>query len=140
MKRFGRYLLGRPRNVSQQPRVVVTDFLRDELEPERKVLGDVAEVIRTTSGYQILKVESRTDTKIRTFEEARNVIVNRVVESKQRAALQKYLDGLREAASGADAPLMEPTITCVEAGATVGEISDALREVWGEYDKTKGAA
>jgi methylmalonyl-CoA mutase N-terminal domain/subunit len=33
---------------------------------------------------------------------------------------------------------MEATITCVEAGATVGEISDALRDAWGEYDKTKG--
>jgi parvulin-like peptidyl-prolyl isomerase len=62
-------------------------------------IGDVADVIRTQRGYQILKVESRTDTKIRQFEEARSAIVDRVVESKRRAALQKYLDGLRETAS-----------------------------------------
>jgi parvulin-like peptidyl-prolyl isomerase len=76
----------------------------DELAPQLQQLlgkvriGDVAEVIRTTSGYQILKVESRTETKIRTFDEARSAIVDRVIDSKRRAALQRYLDGLREAA------------------------------------------
>jgi parvulin-like peptidyl-prolyl isomerase len=77
----------------------------EELAPQLQKLlddvkvGDVAEVIRTTRGYQILKVESRTDTKIRTFEEARAAITDRVVESKRRAALQRYLDGLREQAT-----------------------------------------
>jgi methylmalonyl-CoA mutase N-terminal domain/subunit len=42
------------------------------------------------------------------------------------------LAALTEAA-GSDGPLMEPIIACVEACATVGEISDALRSVWGEY-------
>ncbi len=77
----------------------------DELAPQLQQLldkvkvGDVAEVIRTQRGYQILKVESRTETKIRTFEEARSAISQRVIETKRRAALQKYLDGLREQAS-----------------------------------------
>ena len=66
---------------------------------EKVNVGDVAEVIRTQRGYQILKVESRTDTKIRTFEDARSAIAQRVVETKRRAALQKYLDGLREQAT-----------------------------------------
>jgi peptidyl-prolyl cis-trans isomerase SurA len=66
---------------------------------EKLKIGDVAEVIRTQRGYQILKLESRTDTKIRTFEEARSSINERVVESKRRAAMQKYLDGLREQAT-----------------------------------------
>ena len=77
----------------------------EELAPQLQQLldkvkvGDVAEVIRTQRGYQILKVESRTETKIRTFDEARSAITQRVVESKRRAALQKYLDGLREQAT-----------------------------------------
>jgi peptidyl-prolyl cis-trans isomerase SurA len=66
---------------------------------EKLKVGDVAEVVRTQRGYQILKLESRTDTKIRTFEEARSSINERVVESKRRAAMQKYLDGLREQAT-----------------------------------------
>ena len=77
----------------------------EELAPQLQALleklkiGDVAEAIRTQRGYQILKLESRTDTKIRTFEEARVSINDRVVESKRRDAMQKYLDGLREQAT-----------------------------------------
>jgi parvulin-like peptidyl-prolyl isomerase len=62
-------------------------------------VGEVAELVRTTRGYQILKLESRTDTKVRTFEEARAAIGDRVAQSKSRAALQTYLDGLRAQAS-----------------------------------------
>src|SRR5688572_20327235 len=77
----------------------------EELAPQLQALleklkiGDVAEVIRTQRGYQILKLESRTDTKIRTYDEARVTINDRVVESKRREAMQKYLDGLREQAT-----------------------------------------
>lgn len=77
----------------------------DELAPELRQLldplkvGDVADVVRTTRGYQILKLESRTETKIRTFEEARGAISQRVIDTKRRAALQKYLDSLREQAT-----------------------------------------
>jgi parvulin-like peptidyl-prolyl isomerase len=78
---------------------------RDDLAPQLQQLldkvkiGEVADVIRTQRGYQILKVESRSDTKIRTFEEARSAINERVIGGKQRGALQKYLDGLREQAT-----------------------------------------
>ena len=73
----------------------------DELAPQLQQLlsklkvGEVAEIIRTSRGYQILKVESRTDVKSRSFEDARNDIARRVIEGKGRAALQKYLDQLR---------------------------------------------
>jgi methylmalonyl-CoA mutase N-terminal domain/subunit len=46
------------------------------------------------------------------------------------AALQSALAELGEAASGT-ANLMPPTIAAVRAGATVGEIADALRQVFG---------
>ena len=73
----------------------------DELAPQLQELlgklkvGDVADVIRTTRGYQLLKLESRTEGRSRTFEEARNDIGRRVIEGKSRAAMQKYLDQLR---------------------------------------------
>lgn len=57
--------------------------------------GDITEVIRTTRGYQIIKLESRTDTKIRTFEEARSDISNKVGESKMTGERLKYLERLR---------------------------------------------
>jgi parvulin-like peptidyl-prolyl isomerase len=73
----------------------------DELAPQLQQLlsklkvGEIAEIIRTTRGYQVLKLESRTDVKSRSFEEARNDIGRRVIEGKARVALQKYLDQLR---------------------------------------------
>jgi peptidyl-prolyl cis-trans isomerase SurA len=73
----------------------------DELAPQLQQLlnklkvGEVADVVRTTRGYQILKLESRTEMKNRSFEEARNDIGRRVIESKSRSAMQAYLDELR---------------------------------------------
>ena len=73
----------------------------NELAPQLQELlgnlkvGDVAEIIRTTRGYQILKLESRTEGRSRTFEEARNDIGRRVLDTKSRPAMQKYLDSLR---------------------------------------------
>ena len=73
----------------------------DELAPQFQQLlgklkvGELTEIIRTTRGYQILKLESRSEVKGRTFEEARNDIGRRVIDGKGRAAMQKYLDELR---------------------------------------------
>jgi peptidyl-prolyl cis-trans isomerase SurA len=73
----------------------------DELAPQfqdvlgKLKVGELTEIIRTTRGYQILKLESRTEVKGRTFEEARNDIGRKVIEGKARAAIQKYLDELR---------------------------------------------
>jgi peptidyl-prolyl cis-trans isomerase C len=58
-------------------------------------VGEVADIIRTTRGYQLLKLESRTEGRSRTFEEARSDIGRRVLDAKSRPALQKYLDQLR---------------------------------------------
>ena len=48
------------------------------------------------------------------------------------AVMPDLLASLRAAARG-DGPLMEPLLDAVRAYATVGEMCDALREVWGEY-------
>ncbi|MCC7418014.1 MAG: methylmalonyl-CoA mutase family protein [Acidobacteria bacterium] len=49
-------------------------------------------------------------------------------------AVARSLDRLRRAAGGT-ANLMEPILDAVRAYATVGEMCDALREVWGEYEE-----
>lgn len=77
----------------------------EELAPQLQELldglkvGDISAVLRTERGYQLLKLEARTETQVRTFEEARSAINQRVIETKRRAALQTYLDGLRAQAS-----------------------------------------
>ena len=77
----------------------------DELDPRlQKILdalpvGDVTEPLRTQRGYQLLKVESRTETRVKTFEQARAEISNRVAEQKRQGQLLKYLDQLRAQAT-----------------------------------------
>ena len=62
-------------------------------------VGDLTQVIRTQRGYQILKLESRTDTKIRPYADARDDISNRVGEEKMRSERLKYLEKLRALAT-----------------------------------------
>jgi parvulin-like peptidyl-prolyl isomerase len=77
----------------------------DELAPQLRDLlaamnvGDVTGVLRAQRGYQILKLESRTESKVKTFEEARGDIGNRIGEQKLRGEREKYLDRLREQAT-----------------------------------------
>ncbi len=71
--------------------------LRDLLAPMN--VGDITAVLRTQRGYQILKLESRTDSKVKSFEEARGDIANRIGEQKLRGEREKYLDKLREQAT-----------------------------------------
>ncbi len=57
--------------------------------------------------------------------------VKRVRQERDSAVAESALDRLREVASGADNTL-PAILECVEAYATVGEISDVLRGVFGE--------
>jgi methylmalonyl-CoA mutase N-terminal domain/subunit len=58
--------------------------------------------------------------------------VREVREGRDQAAAAAALEQLRNAAAGT-ANLMEPIIACVEAECTLGEISDAMRSVFGLY-------
>src|SRR5688572_5030293 len=77
----------------------------DELAPQLRDLlasmniGDITGVLRTQRGYQILKLESRTDSKVKSFEGARGEIANRIGEQKLRGEREKYVDRLREQAT-----------------------------------------
>jgi methylmalonyl-CoA mutase, N-terminal domain len=54
-------------------------------------------------------------------------------------AASDALAGVRAAAAGKE-PLLPPIVQAVKALATLGEISDALRQQWGTYDAALGAA
>ncbi len=51
---------------------------------------------------------------------------------RSQAEVSKALDQVRRTAEGTG-NLMEPLVEAVRAYATVGEMCDALREVWGEW-------
>ncbi len=55
-------------------------------------------------------------------------------KTRDNDRVKRALDGLREAARGKD-NTMPPLLEAVRAYATVGEMCDALREVWGEYEE-----
>ncbi len=78
---------------------------RDELAEALQALidkmkvGEVSEVMRTPRGYQILKLETRTETRIRSFDDARNDIGNKVGAEKMTGERLKYIERLRAQAT-----------------------------------------
>ena len=54
--------------------------------------------------------------------------------ARDNGQVQRTLDALRASARGGG-NTMYPLLDCVRAYATVGEMCDALREVWGEYEE-----
>jgi methylmalonyl-CoA mutase, N-terminal domain len=71
--------------------------------------------------------ESAGERQLRKLEELR--------KSRDAGRVARSLDGLRDAARSTR-NLMPPILEAVRAYATVGEMCDALREVWGEYEET----
>jgi len=70
--------------------------------------------------------ESTADTQLARLADLRR--------TRDNAAVRRSLDALQAAARGT-ANTMYPLLDCVRAYATVGEMCDALREVWGEYQE-----
>ena len=99
-------------------------------------VGDITGVLRAQRGYQILKLESRTDSKVKTFEEARGDIGNRIGEQKLRGEREKYLDRLREQATitwrndGAQEGLRDGA-AAPPSGTGASGLSDAMRRIDG---------
>ena len=61
-------------------------------------VGDVADPLRTTRGYQILMLESSTPTRVTPFEQAREQIASGVLNDKRQREFVKYLEKLRSQA------------------------------------------
>ena len=83
---------------------------------------------------QAAPIESwRTDPALETSQIAR---VQAVRARREPKAWRSALDAVRAAATGTT-NLLPPIIAAVETQATVGEISDTLRDVFGEYRDTR---
>ena len=77
--------------------------------------------------YPILYIDETTyEKQLSRLEELR--------KTRDNDAVRRSLDALRQAARGRE-NTMYPLLDCVRAYATVGEMCDALREVWGEYEE-----
>ena len=76
----------------------------------------------------ILQIEERV-------EQEQIAALEQLRARRDAAAVERALDEMRYAAAGT-ANLMPPLLAAVRAYATVGEMCDALRDVWGEYEET----
>jgi peptidyl-prolyl cis-trans isomerase SurA len=71
--------------------------LSDELQKEIAGLktGDVTPVLRTTRGYQIIKIENLQDTTTRSFDDARADIADKIANEKRQGEYVKFITKLR---------------------------------------------
>ena len=73
----------------------------DELSPDLKTMigsmkqGEVSNVLKTATGYQLLKVETVTAVQTKPFAQAKADIDNKVYETKMQEETEKYLQKLR---------------------------------------------
>jgi methylmalonyl-CoA mutase N-terminal domain/subunit len=98
------------------------------VERREKIIVGVNDFVQTDGKpIEILYIDDTTaETQL-----ARLVDLRR---SRDHDRVERALDRLRQAARGRD-NTMPPLLECVRAYATVGEMCDALRQVWGEYEE-----
>jgi len=119
------------------PRAIEKGYIQQEIQDsaynyqqevesgERIIVGVNKFKIQETPPKDLLKVDPRVG-------ELQTKKLKRLKESRDNVRLKQTLEALREAAKG-QSNLMLPIIECVKSYATLGEICDVLREVFGEY-------
>ncbi len=92
---------------------------------ERVVVGVNRFTVEEEEDYEPLRVDP-------TIGETQNLRLARLRAERDQTAVDTALDAVRAAARGTD-NVLYPLRDALRAHATVGEASDALREVWGLY-------
>ena len=93
-----------------------------------KIIVGVNDYIMAEDPFPILYIDE-------SVAESQTASVQRLKQTRDNARVQKALEDLKRAARGvrAEDNVMYPMLECARAYATLGEMCDALREVWGEY-------
>jgi methylmalonyl-CoA mutase, N-terminal domain len=101
---------------------------QQSVEAHEKIIVGVNDFVQEDEApIPILYIDDSTATRqLARLEELRR--------TRDNAHVRRALDTLKEAARGTG-NTMYPLMDCVRAYATVGEMCDALREVWGEYEE-----
>ena len=61
-------------------------------------VGDISDVIRTPAGYQVIKLEARTEPTPAAFEDVRDTIADSIFNARRAAEYARYIADLREEA------------------------------------------
>jgi methylmalonyl-CoA mutase, N-terminal domain len=94
-------------------------------EGERVIVGVNRFTTEDEEPYQPLRVDPSIEA-----EQAERLA--RLRERRDKAAFGRTINALKKAAESAD-NVLYPLRDALRAGATLGEVCDALRDVWGEY-------
>ncbi len=100
-------------------------FQREVEQGDRSIVGVNAFKTEKESNIPLLKIEEQVH-----HEQAERL--KQVKQSRDDAAVKRALERVEAAARGTD-NLMPPVLEAVKAYATLGEISDVFRKVWGQY-------
>jgi len=95
-----------------------------------KIIVGVNDYIMDEDPFPILYIDE-------SVAESQTASVQRLKQTRDNGRVQKCLEDLRQAARGARPSdnVMYPILDCARAYATLGEMCDALRDVWGEYQE-----
>jgi methylmalonyl-CoA mutase, N-terminal domain len=97
------------------------------VDRKEKIIVGVNDYVAEEKGIDILQIDE-------TVAERQAVRLRKLRAERSGAEVERRLDALRKAAAG-DANLMPHIYDAVKAYATLGEICDALREVFGIYEE-----
>jgi len=101
---------------------------QQSVEKREKIIVGVNDYVQEDEPpYPILYIDD-------TASETQLARLKELKATRDNERVARTLDALRRAARGRD-NTMYPLLDCVRAYATVGEMCDALREVWGEYEE-----
>ena len=92
-----------------------------------KIVVGVNDYVMDEKPFSILYIDE-------SVADAQTASMQRLKTTRDNAQVQKSLEDLRQAARGSD-NIMYPILDCARAYATLGEMCDALRDVWGEYQE-----
>ena len=112
-------------------REIAESAYRDQQAVERKdriIVGVNDFVEAAASGVPTLYIDEAAA-------ERQTAGVRQLRKDRDNARVGRALDELKRVAEGTG-NTMEPLIEAARAYATVGEMCDALRDVWGEYEET----
>ncbi|HEU0091007.1 MAG TPA: methylmalonyl-CoA mutase family protein [Vicinamibacteria bacterium] len=95
-----------------------------------KIIVGVNDYIMDEDPFPILYIDE-------SVAESQTASVQRLKQTRDNGRVQKCLGDLTQAARGARPSdnVMYPILDCARAYATLGEMCDALRDVWGEYQE-----
>ncbi|MFZ0520034.1 MAG: methylmalonyl-CoA mutase family protein [Candidatus Acidiferrales bacterium] len=97
------------------------------VDRKEKIIVGVNDYVAEEKGIDILQIDE-------TVAERQAVRLRKLRSERSGAEVERRLDALRKAAAG-DANLMPHIYDAVKAYATLGEICDALREIFGIYEE-----